>query len=194
MKSLGEWMKTWRKAAGWRQEELALRLDVKQASVSRWENDNPSPDLETVRALYDLFTRAGVNPSAPPIITGRGEQKCQIIGTIHQGGIVRDSDELETVEVPPGLGDRPIVAYRIATDALNPFGNNWLIFTPQVTAGVDKAECSDKLCMVRSPEHGTLLGWLRRAGTGYALERINAPMMPLGKLDWAARVLDIRPQ
>lgn len=51
----GEKLKKERAAQGWSQEELAEKLFVSRQSVSKWENGQNYPNIETIIKLSDLF-------------------------------------------------------------------------------------------------------------------------------------------
>ncbi|MGG0717449.1 helix-turn-helix transcriptional regulator [Robertmurraya massiliosenegalensis] len=51
----GEKLKKERTAQGWSQEELAEKLFVSRQSVSKWENGQNYPNIETIIKLSDLF-------------------------------------------------------------------------------------------------------------------------------------------
>ena len=53
--TLGENLQALRKAAGLSQEEVAGRLFVSRQSVSKWENDQAEPGVETLKALAELY-------------------------------------------------------------------------------------------------------------------------------------------
>lgn len=44
-----------RKANGWSQEELAMKLDISRQSVSKWESASSIPDLDKILKLSELF-------------------------------------------------------------------------------------------------------------------------------------------
>ncbi|MBQ3637674.1 MAG: helix-turn-helix transcriptional regulator, partial [Clostridia bacterium] len=52
---IGDVIKANRIKNGWTQEQLADRLNVTKASVSKWELNQNSPDIGTLPALGDVF-------------------------------------------------------------------------------------------------------------------------------------------
>ena len=52
---IGENIKYLRKRAGYSQEQLARKLDVKQSSVSLWEKGRNNPDTETLAKAAQVF-------------------------------------------------------------------------------------------------------------------------------------------
>lgn len=53
--NFGENFKNIRKQCGLSQQEVADKLQIKQSSVSDWENDVSRPDYEKLIALSDLY-------------------------------------------------------------------------------------------------------------------------------------------
>ncbi len=55
MMKFGENFKNIRKQCGLSQQEVADKLQIKQSSVSDWENDVSRPDYEKLIALAELY-------------------------------------------------------------------------------------------------------------------------------------------
>lgn len=55
MMNFGEKFKNIRKQCGLSQQEVADKLQIKQSSVSDWENDVSRPDYEKLIALAELY-------------------------------------------------------------------------------------------------------------------------------------------
>ena len=55
MVNFGENFKNIRKQCGLSQQEVADKLQIKQSSVSDWENDVSRPDYEKLIALAELY-------------------------------------------------------------------------------------------------------------------------------------------
>lgn len=53
--NFGENFKNIRKQCGLSQQEVADKLQIKQSSVSDWENDVSRPDYEKLIALAELY-------------------------------------------------------------------------------------------------------------------------------------------
>ena len=53
--NFGENFKNIRKQCGLSQQEVADKLQIKQSSVSDWENDVSRPDCEKLIALAELY-------------------------------------------------------------------------------------------------------------------------------------------
>ena len=61
-----------RKQKGLSQEELANRLNVSRQTVSKWEVDDSTPDMEKLIAMSDLF-----DVSLDKLVMGKEEEKGQ---------------------------------------------------------------------------------------------------------------------
>lgn len=55
MRPIGKNIKEQRNRVGMTQEQLATQLHVTRQAVSSWENGKTRPDLETVKAIADIF-------------------------------------------------------------------------------------------------------------------------------------------
>jgi transcriptional regulator with XRE-family HTH domain len=55
MMNVGEKIKKIRKMAGMTQEELAEKMNVSRQTISKWEKEISSPDLDSAIALCELF-------------------------------------------------------------------------------------------------------------------------------------------
>lgn len=55
MMNFGENFKNIRKQCGLSQQDVADKLQIKQSSVSDWENDVSRPDYEKLIALAELY-------------------------------------------------------------------------------------------------------------------------------------------
>jgi transcriptional regulator with XRE-family HTH domain len=77
---LGAWLKALRERAGLSQQELADRIGVDQASVSRWENGRGEPGVSIAGELadalgVDVHTLAHPPTPKPPESPRRGKKK-----------------------------------------------------------------------------------------------------------------------
>lgn len=74
--TLGKQLIALRAARGWSQDELAARIGVSRQSVSKWETDTSTPDLDKLLVLSELFEislDALVNGAAPAASAPRPE-------------------------------------------------------------------------------------------------------------------------
>ena len=53
--TLGQKLSAYRKLSGITQQQLGEQLNVSAQAVSKWENDQTEPDLNTMRALADIY-------------------------------------------------------------------------------------------------------------------------------------------
>ena len=62
--TVGEQIRTLRRAAGWTQAELGQRLDVDKSRISEWEHDRVMPGTATffrIRGVCQVAAGAGVS-------------------------------------------------------------------------------------------------------------------------------------
>lgn len=91
MSALGEVLETARRARGLTQAQLADRVGITQAALSRYENDLRDPDRDTLAGLADAL---GVTPG---FLTGAGRAR---------GGMAMDAHMRRRATAPPGTWRR----------------------------------------------------------------------------------------
>jgi hypothetical protein len=131
-----------------------------------------------------------------PMIDG---QKVPVAGYVGAGAEIYPEDPhpkgrgLKMVDAPVGAAS-DCVALMIRGDSMYPMGDGWLIFYRRKQEGVPD-ECINQLCVVKIIDGATLCKTLRRGTMAkrYTLESWNAPSRENVKLEWAAKVIDIRP-
>lgn len=127
-----------------------------------------------------------------------GKTKVAVAGYVGAGAEVFSEDPyprgrgLKMVEPPIGLGT-DIVALMIRGDSMHPFKDGWLIFYRRNQEGVPD-ECYNQLCVVRTEDGKTLCKELYKGTQAkrFNLVSWNAPPRENVKLEWAAKVIDIR--
>ena len=106
--------------------------------------------------------------------------------------------ELGQVHGLQGLqdGDGALCFVCIKGDSMRPMKEGWLMFFQRDQSGVP-AECRNQLCIVKIADDGPMmvkeLRWTKTPGW-YNLLSWNADPIEDVALDWAAKVLDIRPR
>ena len=201
--SLAARIRVLRKAMKLSQTGLAERIGVDQSNVSRWEN-GAEPDDAHIRKLAEL---AAVHPAAlrygglaEPAPAPRAASVA-VVGYVGAGQEVFAHDDhalgggLEDVEAPEGVGADPIVAVRVRGESMHPMRDGWLLFYRRDQHGVPDA-CLNRLCIVKLAEDGPIM--VKEVRRGYrahhfVLTSWNAPPLEDVRVDWAARVLSIRP-
>ncbi len=122
-----------------------------------------------------------------------------MVGSVGAGSLILPFDEYA-----PGQGykfvespeDAPLdcVAVEVKGDSMYPIEDGWLLFYRRTQDGVPD-ECVNKLCVLKVVDGPTLVKRLRKGSKpgSFSLESWNAPAQFDVQLEWAARVLDIRP-
>lgn len=158
--------------------------------------------------MRDFTCSEGANPakffgvSIDWLLTGSGEgrrrHKVPVIGYIGAGAEVHTIDDhpkgqgLDLVDPPQGISD--CVAARIKGDSMHPLRDGWLIFWAKHQDGIPD-DCLGELCVVQVKDGPLLVKDVRR-GTKkglYRLESWNAPPREDVAVEWASRIIDIRP-
>jgi phage repressor protein C with HTH and peptisase S24 domain len=100
------------------------------------------------------------------------------------------------VPAPEGVGAKSVVAVRVRGDSMMPMmKDGWLAFYHRDQSGVPE-DCLGKLCVVKVADDGpTLVKELRRGSRAdtFTLLSVNADPIEDVRLEWAARVVSIRP-
>lgn len=196
MDTLGTRIRKARKDAGLSQGELGKQFGITREAVSLWEADTNAPTMDK---LGTIAKRLGV--SAEWLLTGKGaanQPRVAVAGYVGAGAEVHPIDDfpggsgLEMVPPPPG--ETNCVAVRIRGDSMHPLQDGWLVFYSRDQDGVPD-DAVGKVCVVKVKDGPTLIKTLRR-GSGknrWTLESWNGPTRENVVLEWASRVLDIRP-
>ncbi len=71
--TIGERLLKYRRANGLSQEEVAERLDVTRQTISKWETDQSTPDLDKLVPLCELF-----KITADELLTGKTNETCSL--------------------------------------------------------------------------------------------------------------------
>lgn len=138
------------------------------------------------------------------LLTGEGDpgrrRGVPVVGYVGAGAEVIPDDQYAKSQgfdlVDPPTGDvRDCVALLIRGESMHPIGDGWLIFYKREQEGVPE-DCVGRLCVVKVHDGPTLLKDLRRGKSPklWTLHSWNAPARENVRLDWAARVIDIRPR
>lgn len=95
--------------------------------------------------------------------------------------------------MPDGLDE--CVAVTIRGTSMHPLGDGWVVIYSRFQEGVPD-DCINKLCVVKIHDGPTLLKTVQRGRLAkhWNLESWNAPIRENVRLDWAARVIEIRPR
>lgn len=91
---LGEKLKNARQKLNLTQKEVSDSIGIKKNTLSNYENDVSSPDLDTLDALFKLY---GLDPDTI-FTTVRLSQKYPVYGKISAGGLVAAHQFLEGFE------------------------------------------------------------------------------------------------
>lgn len=118
--SIGKTIASLRKEKGWTQLDLARKLNVSDKAVSKWENDDSSPSIDSFPAIAELF-----NVSIDYIITGKISKDIlaekRALKAIHEGILCIDEllmiDNLEVIKNT--LKKHPIHIIEVLLNLLN---------------------------------------------------------------------------
>lgn len=201
MTTMGQRIRKARQTLGLSLTDLGKLVGVSRSAVSQWERD------ETEVTGRNLVKLAAALRQAESWITGGSPsvqfhtRKVNVIGYVGAGAEVFPFDDhakgagFDKVEAPMGLGEHDIVALAVRGSSMHPIEDGWLVFYTRDADGVPD-DCLNKLCVVKVHEGPTCVKKVRRGSKKghFTLESWNAPTQEDVRLDWAARVLDIRPK
>lgn len=199
------WIRAIRRGLGMSQERFAEAVGVEQPTVSRWERGIDEPERFRYPRLVELAKEAGVDSDISNLLfntptTKSSKSLCPIVGYVGAGAEVYAYDDhalgggLDEVDAPVWISGE-CVAVRIRGESMYPLRDGWLLFYARDASGVPE-ECVGELCVVNLADDGPTLVKEVRRGTKanhYHLQSWNAPVLEDQRLEWAARVLDIRP-
>lgn len=179
--------------------EAADALGINKFTYTQHENGRRGIPLKSA-IRYASFFRVRLDWLSKGSGPMKDGQLVPVVGYVGAGAEVLPEDQhpkgrgLDMVHAPPD-GATDCVAVAIRGDSMHPFGDGWLIFYRRNQDGVPD-DCLNKLCVVKVHEGPTLVKTLRRGRTTklFNLESWNAAPREGVRLDWAARVLDIRPR
>lgn len=187
---------------GWKQAEVASRLQVEQATVSRWMKgqDPRGSTRDAIRKLHravvggaDLdsmdVASLALTPDAAP-------RTLPVLGYVGAGAEVHMVDDnvkgqgIDDIEAPPGASARA-VAVRVRGDSMLPayHDGDHIVYDEQ-RRGDDLARYIGRECVVRLQDGRTFIKTIGRGavpGT-WTLWSYNAAPMQDVLVEWAARV------
>ncbi len=210
MGSIGDRVKRVRLQRGLSLEQLAERVGVRYQSVQDLENGRSRGTKHLLSFARALAVRpewleaeegpmeSTDNPSLSKRGGRRGRPVAQVVGYVGAGAEVIPVDDhaqgngLDEVELPPGV-ELPCVAARIRGDSMYPWEDGWLVFWAKDQDGVPD-DCINKICVVKLSDGRMFVKRLRRGLRGrFSLESWNAPTMENVAVEWAAKIIGIKP-
>ncbi|WP_167394089.1 LexA family transcriptional regulator [Brucella oryzae] len=178
------------KTTGWKQAELASRLDTTQATVSRWFK-GAEPEGHRRDAILELYSSV-TNMAAP---SGVDQPTVRLIGYIGAGQAVYPLDDGTDDQVEAPRDAKPTtVAAQIRGDSMLPiFQENWLIYW---STNLPPHEMINQLCVVQVSDGRLLVKTLRRGSQDglWTLTSFNASDITDVPVDWAAPIDWIKPR
>lgn len=191
-----------------RREELGLSLPalaerLKQVTGTKvtWQSlqQLETSDAGGTKHLVPLARALDVSvdwlydESAPPVSAKR---ESLLVGKVGAGAEVIPFEEgavLEGIDPPPGIA-APNAAV-IVGDSQYPLQDGWIVFYGREHDGISESAIG-KLSIVQIKDGPKLLKTLKRGPRKglWRLESWNAPPIEGVKIDWAAKVEDIRPR
>lgn len=203
--AIAQWIREIRRGLDMSQERFAEAVAVEQPTISRWERGIDEPERFRYPGLMELAKEAGVDADISDLLlntpsTNNSKNLCPVVGYVGAGAEVYAYDDhalgggLDEVDAPVWISGE-CVAVRIRGDSMYPLRDGWLLFYARDASGVPE-DCVGELCVLKLADDGATLVKEVRRGTKdnhFHLHSWNAPVLEDQRLEWAARVLDIRP-
>lgn len=187
-------IREWRVRRGLTQVELGDQLNVMGVTVHRWETGKVSPTVEQLRRISQAL-----NCSVMELV--RGPQEVAIIGRIVAGGEVVDSIDFPTseqavrVRCPDNCSPEDSAALRVGTEALWPFGSDWVLYFGRGTTGPNFLMIG-RLCIAQVASDGRRFVRQIRQGSAPGLYSLVMPYwddIEDAPIDWASPIVAARP-
>lgn len=176
------------------QGQLADRLKVSQASVSRWASDKP-PELDHAALIVSEARRLG-------IVKGkfvRNVTAVPIVGYVGAGGTISFEDShgpYGEADMPPKDASPSLVAVIVQGESMSGvLEDGWTVYYDNRRDPPDET-LHGKLCIVGLRDGRVLIKKLYpgRKRQHYDLHSANAPPLLDQHVDWAARITWIAPK
>jgi phage repressor protein C with HTH and peptisase S24 domain len=181
------------KKTGENQADLARRFKVSQASVSRWLSGKP-PEHDHAEIVEREARRLRIVNAKD----ARNVTSVQLVGYVGAGGSIefqQGQGPFGVVEMPPREGESPIVAVRVRGDSMSgALEDGWTVYYEERREPPDESHYG-KLCVVGLKDGRALIKKLYpgRRPKHFDLHSVNAPPELDQPVEWAARVVWIRP-
>jgi len=187
---------------GWKQAEVAARLGVEQATVSRWMKgqDPRGSTRDAIRKLHRAVASGAeldsMDVASLALAHDGGARMLPVLGYVGAGAEVHMVDDnvkgqgIDEVEAPPGASSRAI-AVRVRGDSMLPayHDGDHIVYDEQ-RSGDDLARYIGRECVVRLQDGRTFIKTVGRGATPgtWTLWSYNAAPMQDVIVEWAARV------
>lgn len=189
-------IREFRNARDWSQQRLADIVGTSQTQIDRLEKNQRRVSDYWLEKLSKAF-----NCNPLDIISDDSQKKVPVMGYVGAGFEVFALDEsvevsaLEQVDCPIGYDPHNIVALRVRGDSMIPMlEDGWLVFYSRAFDGIP-AECVGKYCVVKMANDGIAVKKVKKGSKAGYYHLISHNTEPLfdAVLEWAARIIDIRP-
>jgi transcriptional regulator with XRE-family HTH domain len=194
---LNQRIRFWRKRRKMTLDELARKLGTSPGHLHKWETGKVSVNLDR---LTEISSALGIGIRDLVVDKSR-IASIPVIGILDHFGTViplKDVDSGEPpifVDAPDGIETETGAVIEVASDALQPIPNGWLLFFNLRDSGIEK-EAVGNLCVVKQEDAEFPV--VRRVGEGTKKNTHNLFSPRLTevldtRLAWATPVISLRP-
>lgn len=200
-------VKTMMEAVNGNQMELAERIGVSQATVSRWLNGSV-PDGDNLQKILSAAHGLGIQTDLSHISSEavaatlaqpfRTTSRVKLKGYVGAGSVAHfyaiSDEDYEEVDAPVNSSDRT-VAVEVKGSSFGPLMDSWLVYYDDVRSPVTD-DLFNKICVVGLTDDRILLKKLKRERDGSITLLSNSDEAPIknARIQWAAKVTGMRPR
>jgi transcriptional regulator with XRE-family HTH domain len=195
-RSMRNRIREFREAKDWSQQKLADIVGTSQTQIDRLEKNQRRVSDYWLEKLGKAF-----NCNPLDIISDDSHKKVPVMGYVGAGFEVFVLDEnmvgdgLEEVDCPIGYDPHNIVALRVRGDSMIPMlEDGWLVFYSKAFNGIPD-DAVGKYCVVKMANDGLAIKKLKKGsklGYFHLISHNTEPQFDV-VLEWAAKIIDIRP-
>lgn len=185
-----------------KQKGLADFIGVAQPDISRWKN-GAVPELPNYQLIVDAAERLGVIgdmrsedvAAALDKVPARGIRIVGYVGAGAKGHFYAVAhDDYTVVDPPPGVTDQT-VAVEIKGKSFGPLLDTWLVYYDDVRSPVGP-DLFGEVCVIGLSDDRVLIKKIISNGRGGFTLESNSGEEPIenAEIEWAAKVIDMRPR
>lgn len=185
-----------------KQKGLAEFIGVAQPDISRWKK-GATPELHNYRLIVDAAERLGVigdvrSEDVAAGLDGAPASRVRIVGYVGAGAkghfYALSDDDYEAVDPPPGATGKT-VAVEIKGKSFGPLLDTWLVYYDDVRSPVEP-DLYGQVCVIGLSDDRVLIKKIAPNGRGGFTLESNSGEDPIenAEIEWAAKVIDMRPR
>lgn len=187
---MGNNLKSLRVSRGWTQDKAAVKFGLSKSGYIKVESGERKLSDTRIAKAAEIY---GVTPAE--VVDEK--RMAKVVGLVGAGGAVSydaplGDAEPDFVECPPEAPPET-VAVGIRGDSLGAGFDGWYALYARRFDPMDESLIG-QLCIVGTEDGRTLIKWVRRGSAGYILVSGTGAIEENVQIQWAAKVIDLRPR